>query len=166
MLRCYLGLGSNLQHPQQQLQDAVNAIASLPDSNWSASSSLYQSQAIGPAGQPDYLNLVVAIDTSLPALSLLDQLQSIELDQGRVRNQRWGARTLDIDILLYGQEIINHPRLLVPHAEMHWRDFVLKPLAELSPELILPNGQALQNLLQTCIHTHLSSIADPLQPAE
>lgn len=166
MIHCYLGLGSNLQQPQQQLQTAVDAIATLPDCSWTASSNLYQSQAVGPQGQPDYLNMVLALDTGLPALELLDRLQQIELDQGRLRKERWGARTLDIDILLYGNEIIKQPRLVVPHPEMHWRDFVLQPLAELSPNLRLPTGEALGNLLKTCINTHLTSIAAPLQPAE
>ncbi|MCL6417111.1 2-amino-4-hydroxy-6-hydroxymethyldihydropteridine diphosphokinase [Aestuariirhabdus sp. Z084] len=163
MIRCYLGLGSNLAEPLKQLQAAVAALSRLPDSQWQGASSLYQSAAVGPE-QPDYLNMVVALDTTLAPLPLLDALQAIEQQQGRERLERWGARTLDIDLLLYGEQSFNDSRLTVPHAEMHWRDFVLQPLQELTPGLILPSGQSVANLLRTCVDTRLTRVGAPLSP--
>ncbi|WP_426415868.1 2-amino-4-hydroxy-6-hydroxymethyldihydropteridine diphosphokinase [Aestuariirhabdus sp. LZHN29] len=165
MIHCYLGLGSNLATPRQQLQAAVDALAQLADCRWVGASSLYQSKAVGPE-QPDYLNMVVALDTRLAPLDLLDALQAIEQHQGRERNERWGPRTLDIDLLLYGEQQLNLPRLQVPHSEMHWRDFVLKPLYELAPALELPAVQPLTNLLHTCVNTQLTRVGDPLTPTD
>ncbi|RRJ82251.1 2-amino-4-hydroxy-6-hydroxymethyldihydropteridine diphosphokinase [Aestuariirhabdus litorea] len=165
MIRCYLGLGSNLAAPQQQLQAAVNALSRLPQSRWCGSSSQYGSRAVGPE-QPDYLNLVAALDTRLSPLVLLDALQTIEQEQGRERKERWGPRTLDIDLLLYGNQSIDLPRLKVPHPEMHWRDFVLVPLQELAPDSQLPTGESLAPLLATCVDTHLTRVGPPLTPTD
>lgn len=150
MKRCYIGLGSNLAEPRQQLMRAETALANLPHSRLIAVSAYYQSQAIGPGEQPDYLNAVAALDTTLTPLALLDQLQAIEQAQGRVRTVRWGARTLDLDLLLYGNQVLDLPRLQVPHPRLGERAFVLRPLADLAPDLLLPAGQTLQQLLQTC----------------
>lgn len=149
-IRCFIGLGSNLSDPAKQLHSAAKALARLPDSRLTALSSLYQSRPLGAIAQPDYINAVVMLDTRLPAMALLDALQAIEQQQGRVRLQHWGPRTLDLDLLLYGAEQIDLPRLHVPHPEMQHRNFVLLPLAELAPELILPNGVALHQALATC----------------
>ena len=151
MKRVYLGLGSNLAQPAEQLQAALDALAELPDSQLIAVSSLYASKPLGPADQPDYVNAVAALDTALEPLQLLDRLQQIELQQGRQRKaERWGPRTLDLDILLFGQELIDLPRLQVPHYHMQERPFVLYPLAEIAPELQLPDGRDLPTLLQNC----------------
>lgn len=151
MQRAYIGLGSNLQTPEQQLRDALQALSQLPQSTLHGVSSLYSSDPLGPPDQPRYVNAVAALDTSLSPLELLDALQKIELEQGRVRKaERWGPRTLDLDILLFGQQTIDVPRLQVPHYHMHARPFVLYPLHELAGNLQLPDGRPLQALLDAC----------------
>jgi 2-amino-4-hydroxy-6-hydroxymethyldihydropteridine diphosphokinase len=156
--RCYIGLGSNLTNPHQQLRAALAALTSLPHSTLLRSSSFYRSAPIGPGEQPDYVNAVAELDTQLSPLELLDQLQSIEVQQGRERSLRWGARTLDLDILLFGRELIDSARLTVPHPRMRERNFVLLPLAELEPELQLPTGENLQALLRNCPHNRLEKL--------
>lgn len=147
-IRCYIGLGANLQQPVQQLQDAVAALTQLADSQLVAVSSFYGSRPMGPQDQPDYVNAVAAIDTKLDADSLLSQLQQIEQQQGRQRKaERWGPRTLDLDILLYGDATIATPTLTVPHYGMKQREFVLYPLHEIAPDLTLPDGTVLTSLL-------------------
>ncbi|WP_103270655.1 2-amino-4-hydroxy-6-hydroxymethyldihydropteridine diphosphokinase, partial [Vibrio vulnificus] len=111
-------------------------------------SQLYSSSPMGPQDQPDYINAVAAIETELTPLELLDCTQAIELEQGRVRKEeRWGPRTLDLDIILYGDEVIDSERLTVPHYGMKEREFVLYPLAEIAPNLTLPDGTELSQLL-------------------
>jgi 2-amino-4-hydroxy-6-hydroxymethyldihydropteridine diphosphokinase len=148
-VRCYLGLGANLAQPQVQLQHAVAALQQLPHTRLLTVSSFYGSKPMGPQNQPDYVNAVAAIETSLTAEQLLDTLQQIEQQQGRLRkDERWGPRTLDLDILLYGNDVINTPRLTVPHYGMRVREFVLYPLYEIAPELSLPDGTVLSSLLE------------------
>ena len=150
MERVYSGMGSNLADPADQLRSAVQALAQLPDSRLIGVSAFYQSDSLLP-GQPRYTNAVAAIDSSLAPLDLLDALQAIELDQGRERQERWGPRTLDLDILLFGDRLIDEPRLKVPHYHMHARPFVLYPLAELAPaSLKLSDGRTLTQLLDDC----------------
>ena len=147
--RVYIGLGANLNQPVQQLQQAIKALQQLPDSELIAVSSLYGSKPMGPQDQPDYVNAVAALDTALEAEALLDALQQIEQLHGRQRKaERWGPRTLDLDILLYGDDIINSERLTVPHYGLKQREFVLYPLAEIAPNLRLPDGSVLSSLLQ------------------
>lgn len=151
MTRCYIALGSNLQQPLEQLRAAVITIGQLPQSRLVRVSSGYQSTAVGPGDQPDYLNAVLQLDTELPPLELLDVLQAIELQQGRVRELHWGARTLDLDILLYGDHLIDEPRLTIPHERMAQRNFVLYPLLEIGgPNLMLPDGRDLGTLVSAC----------------
>lgn len=148
MTRVYIALGSNLANPLHQVQSALNALAELPQTKLNATSSLYRTPPLGPQDQPDYLNAVVALDTDLSAESLLDHTQKIELEHGRVRkDERWGPRTLDLDILLFGDEIINTERLTVPHYDMKNRQFMLYPLAEIAPELHFPTGESLQSII-------------------
>ena len=146
---CYIGLGSNLQNPQQQLNAAKNAIEQIPNTNVIKCSSIYQSEAITLDGkiQPDYLNAVIKIETQLMSEILLDELQSIESQQGRVREKRWGERTIDLDILLFGDQQIKTERLTIPHCEMKNRNFVLYPLSQISPELKLLGNDKLADLL-------------------
>lgn len=132
----YIGLGSNLEDPTLQLEKAVIGLERLPRSRLLEVSGFYRSAAMGPANQPDYLNAAAALQTELSPLSLLDQLQAIEAAQGRVRGERWGARTLDLDLLLYGDQTFQHPRLQVPHPGLTLRPFVLIPLAELVGEAL------------------------------
>lgn len=152
MERVYIGLGSNLAEPQQQLRGALMALDALPDSRLVAVSSLYASDPLGPADQPRYNNAVAALDTSLSPLQMLDALQAIEQAQGRERkDERWGPRTLDLDILLFGERLLDEPRLTIPHYHLHARAFVLYPLAEIAPaELQLPDGRKLAALLAAC----------------
>lgn len=157
--RTYLGLGSNLADPVRQLRDALEALAALPGTTLAAVSSLYASDPLGPPDQPRYANAVAALDTTLAPLDLLDAVQAIELDQGRVRERRWGPRTLDIDVLLYADQLIDDPRLTVPHYHLHARAFVLYPLAEVAPaDLVLPDGRALADLLAACPYVGLERL--------
>ncbi|MFV0276313.1 MAG: 2-amino-4-hydroxy-6-hydroxymethyldihydropteridine diphosphokinase [Parahaliea sp.] len=151
MITSYLGLGSNLDGPEQQLQSAVRALSRLPLSRVAAVSPVYRSKALGPGTQPDYLNTVAALITELEPLALLEALQAIESAQGRVRTDRWGPRTLDIDILLYGDQRIDLPELQVPHPHMAQRNFVLVPLSDICDlRLKLPDGSVLAKLAQHC----------------
>lgn len=142
----YIALGSNLNTPVEQLNNALQAISTLPNTRLIAVSSFYQSKPLGPQDQPDYVNAVAQIDTELAPLALLDELQRIENEQGRVRLRRWGERTLDLDILLYGNEIIQNERLTVPHYDMQNREFVIVPLFEIAPDLVMPNQKSLAEL--------------------
>lgn len=147
----YIALGSNQGGPELQLRMAVYALSALPRTQLDKVSSVYQSAAVGPGSQPDYLNAVARLLTELPAIALLDALQDIEREQGRVRSVRWGPRTLDLDLLLYAAESITSPRLTVPHPRMQQRHFVLYPLCEISGEnLLLPDGTRLSSLLRQC----------------
>nr|WP_298137242.1 2-amino-4-hydroxy-6-hydroxymethyldihydropteridine diphosphokinase [uncultured Pseudomonas sp.] len=161
MERVYIGLGSNLAEPVQQLRSALAALAALPHTQLLACSSLYASDPLGPADQPRYVNAVAMLDSDLQPHALLDALQTIELEQGRTRKaERWGPRTLDLDILLFGQRILDDARLQVPHYHMHARPFVLYPLAELAPGLRLPDGRALDELLAACPFVGLERLGE------
>jgi len=162
--RAYIGLGSNLQNPFEQLEKALIALSELPQTELVCVSSFYRSVPVGPPDQPDYLNAVAALDTGLSPLELLDALQAIEQAQGRVRGERWGARTLDLDILLFGRQIINSTRLFVPHPCMSQRAFVLYPLAEIAPNSALPNGQSLTDWLAACPFTGLERLIHSPRP--
>lgn len=149
MIRVYIALGSNLAKPVDQVNCALEALAHLPRTRLVQTSSFYRSKPLGPQNQPDYLNAVVALDTQLPADELLDCTQAIEQNQGRVRKaERWGPRTLDLDMLLYGNSVIASDRLIVHHYDMKNREFMLYPLAEIAPALVFPDGESLQQLLQ------------------
>lgn len=161
---CYLGLGANLHQPLQQLHQAIDALAALEHCQLLKVSSMYGSKPMGPQDQPDYVNAVAALLTTLSAEQLLDQLQKIELEQGRQRkDERWGPRTLDLDILLFGTQIIQTERLTVPHYGMKVREFVLYPLFELAPELNLPDGTALSQLITIVPLNGLVELARPPQ---
>ncbi|MBV0934211.1 2-amino-4-hydroxy-6-hydroxymethyldihydropteridine diphosphokinase [Marinobacterium weihaiense] len=150
MTRVYIGLGSNLEDPRQQVSDALLELDDIPASRVVARSSLYRSDPVGPPGQPDYVNAVAALETELAPETLLDALQAIEQAHQRVRKIHWGPRTLDLDILLYGDHIIDSERLIIPHAWMLERNFVLWPLAEIAPDLHLPDGSELRRHLVHC----------------
>lgn len=145
----YIGLGSNLSKPIEQVKNAIKTIKNIAQSKVIAVSSLYLSKPMGPQDQDDYINAVLALETTLSAIELLDALQLIENKFGRIRKEnRWGARILDLDILLFGDEIINSTRLTIPHYGMTEREFVLIPLAEITTSLRLPNGQNITLLSQ------------------
>ncbi|EBX9480805.1 2-amino-4-hydroxy-6-hydroxymethyldihydropteridine diphosphokinase [Salmonella enterica subsp. enterica serovar Abony] len=149
MTIAYIALGSNLASPLEQVNAALKAIADIPDSRIVAVSSFYRTPPLGPQDQPDYLNAAVALETTLAPEELLNHTQRIELQQGRVRKaERWGPRTLDLDIMLFGDEVINTDRLTVPHYDMKNRGFMLWPLFEIAPELTFPDdGVALTQLV-------------------
>ncbi|MFY1027409.1 2-amino-4-hydroxy-6-hydroxymethyldihydropteridine diphosphokinase [Actinobacillus seminis] len=147
MKTVYIALGSNLNQPKTQLDTALKALDRLPNSQLMAISSFYQSKPLGPQNQPDYVNAVVCLRTELEPLVLLDALQQIEKEQGRVRRRRWGERTLDLDILLYEDLQLHNERLTVPHYDMKNREFVIVPLYEIAPDLCLPNGEMITALV-------------------
>lgn len=151
-LTAYLGLGSNLGDRLDFLLQARQRLAALPGVEVLASSRLYQSAAMGgPAGQSDYLNAVVAIRTDLTPESLLNSCLEIEQQLGRVRQERWGARTLDIDLLLIDNQQRRSAGLTLPHPRLHERPFVLCPLQELAPDLVHPVlGVTVTRLVQEC----------------
>jgi len=147
----YIGIGSNLNNPKAQVRSALKALRQLSSNQNITYSSLYRSKPLAGMKQPDYINAVARLETTLDAHQLLDRLQSIETQQGRVRTeQRWTARTLDLDILLYGDAVIHDSRLQIPHAGLKERNFVIYPLAELDPELKLPDNSNLSMLVAQC----------------
>ena len=163
MITLYIGLGSNLSDPEQQIRNAVKQLTNIPNTALVQTSSLYSSRPMGPQDQPNYMNAVAELLSTLSALELLEQLQSIESQFGRVRQgNRWGARVLDLDILLYGDQRINSQRLTIPHYGMKEREFVLVPLAEITKNLILPCGENVTELVEQIpmndlkIHSELS----------
>ncbi len=146
----YIGLGSNLGDSKVILTEAVHKLASLGDVKISK---LYQSPPMGPQDQPNYLNAVVQLSTDLAPLALLDELQRFEQESGRVRLRHWGERTLDLDLLIYAEEKIQHERLTVPHVGVMERDFVLIPLLDLDPNLHI-DGIAFETAA-CCTTTHV-----------
>lgn len=151
MPAAWIALGSNLGEPAVQLRAAVNAIGLLAQTHVTARSGVFASSAVGPGQQPNYLNAVICVATELGPLDLLDALQAIEQAQGRERSVRWGPRTLDLDILLYGEQQIRSTRLQVPHPAMAQRHFVLYPLADIYPgDQPLPGLGSLADLLAQC----------------
>jgi len=133
-VRAAIALGSNLQDPEAQVRRAFDEIAGLPDTELLARSSLYRTQPVGFADQPMFVNACALVETSLAPRALLDRLLEIEQRHGRVREMRNGPRTLDLDIVVYGERAVEEPGLTVPHPRAHERAFVLQPLAEIWPE--------------------------------
>jgi 2-amino-4-hydroxy-6-hydroxymethyldihydropteridine diphosphokinase len=144
----YLGLGSNLDDPQSQLESAVQAISLLPRTRVLRQSPMYVSQPWGKLDQPDFLNMVVEIRTALAPETLLRRCKQIEAEHGRLEGERWGPRQLDIDILILGDSAIHTPALEVPHPRMWERAFVLRPLADLRPDLQSPDGTPVSEILR------------------
>lgn len=148
-IRVYIALGSNLSSPLLQINSALKSLSRLPNTKLIKYSRFYRSKPLGQQEHPDYLNAVAALDTSLPAEKLLDHTQAIEHEQGRIRdNQRWAPREIDLDIILYADQIINTNRLIIPHYGLLDREFMLYPLLDIAPRLILPNGELLSKKLE------------------
>ena len=145
-LRAHVALGANLDDPAATLRAAFDALAALPGTRLVARSALYRSAPVGVSGQPDYLNAVAALDTQLSAPALLAALLAIETARGRTRDYH-APRTLDLDLLLYADEVIDQPGLAVPHPRMHERAFVLVPLAEIAPAAVIPGRGPVAALL-------------------
>ncbi len=143
----YIGLGANLNAPLETIKKAIVALSQLPNSKLVAQSKIYASKPMGPVDQPDYVNAVVLLETSLSPHELFEQTCQIEQDHGRVRNgEHWGPRTLDLDLLLFGEQTLNDELLTVPHYGIKDREFVVMPLLDINPDLTLPCGTNLQNV--------------------
>ncbi|MFT5084671.1 MAG: 2-amino-4-hydroxy-6-hydroxymethyldihydropteridine diphosphokinase [Lentisphaeria bacterium] len=149
----YIGMGSNLDNPLNRIVRAYQTIAAHEQLSLKACSHWYTSEALGPSGQPDYVNGAVLVQTKLNPELVLDLLQAIEAEHGRQRSVRWGARTLDLDILLYGSKHVLTERLTIPHCQLRVRNFVLQPLMDIDKHLLLPDGTAIATLL-TKVGTH------------
>ena len=160
----YIGLGSNLDNPIEQLSQARSALDGLAGSHVMADSGMYESPAMtlpdDDEVQPDYLNAVVKLSTDLAPFTLLDALQAIETRQGRQRHKRWGARTLDLDILMYDDVQMNHERLIIPHPGMAERDFVLYPLQAIDKNINIPGLGALAVVIQHVAEHQLRFVGD------
>lgn len=154
----YIGLGSNLDDPMQQVQTAFDELAILPAIRMVAKSGLYRSPPVGPADQPDYINAVACIQTTLSAEPLLDALQGLEQAHHRRRIRHWGPRTLDLDLLLLGDQVIQSERLVVPHPQLTKRRFVLQPLMEIAPDLVIVGLGPVSVLLAQCPQMDLISV--------
>lgn len=146
----YVALGSNLEQPAQQVTAALAALATLPHCHAVCASSLYATTPVGYADQPDFINAVARLDTTLDAFALLDALQALETRFGRVRSFRNAPRVLDLDLLLYGEHCQDYPTLTLPHPRMHQRAFVLAPLAELAATLQIPGRGRVVDCLADC----------------
>lgn len=161
----YIGLGSNLDNPEQQIRNAIIELTELTGIQVQCCSSLYRSAPMGPQDQPDYVNAVACVETDLLPEALLDQLQALEQAHKRIRTLPWGPRTLDLDLLLYGDEIIDNERLQVPHPGLPERNFVLYPLAEITGDTIIPWAGSLQGLLEHCPQSGIVAFGDPVKIA-
>jgi 2-amino-4-hydroxy-6-hydroxymethyldihydropteridine diphosphokinase len=159
MTHCYLGLGSNLNSPKRQLHLALNALKTLPKTYILKISPFYQTAPLGVVGQPMYCNAVVLLETCLTPEQILSYVQAIETHQKRVRKKRWGSRTLDIDVLLYGTHCSTIPSLIIPHPRLHERAFMLIPLLDIWPDATLPDGTSLKTCLQNLNTQQLRDVA-------
>ncbi|QSX33080.1 2-amino-4-hydroxy-6-hydroxymethyldihydropteridine diphosphokinase [Shewanella avicenniae] len=162
MPQVFVALGANLDQPVKQLDAASQALATLAEPDSYRISSYVQSKPMADMDQPDYINAVATFTTALEPLALLDAFQAIEISQGRERHERWGARTLDLDLLLYDELQLQHPRLTIPHYDMQQRAFVLLPLYELQPDLILPDGTQLAALITEAMRQSLHPLQTPV----
>jgi 2-amino-4-hydroxy-6-hydroxymethyldihydropteridine diphosphokinase len=138
----YVGLGANLGDREATIRAAVAALPGVV-----AVSSLRETDPVGKTDQPEFLNGVAALETALSPRELLDVLLAVERSLGRERRERWGPRTIDLDLLLYGNAVIDEPGLTVPHPRLHERRFTLEPLVELDPELVVPGRGRVSDLL-------------------
>jgi 2-amino-4-hydroxy-6-hydroxymethyldihydropteridine diphosphokinase len=150
MTIAYVGLGSNIGEPSRQLQTALREMRALPKTRVTKASGFYRSAPLGYLDQPEFLNAVAQLDTELAPGVLLENLQEIEKSHGRERPFAGAPRTLDLDLLLYGDETIASPRITVPHPRMHERAFVLKPLLELDSAISVPGKGLANTLLSAC----------------
>lgn len=144
----YVGLGSNIEQPYLQIQTAIMSLHALPGISVLNDSGYFKSKPMGPKDQPDYVNAVVAIETTMTADELLQQCQQIEQQQGRIRSRRWGERSIDLDILLYADQQIQTDDLTVPHPGICLRDFVFLPLLKLDPEIKVPGRGLLKTVIE------------------
>jgi len=156
--KAFIGLGANLGDPEAQVRRAFAALTELPGTRLLAASSLYRSAPVGYTVQPDFVNAVAQIETRLGAEALLRELLATEARFGRVREFPNAPRTLDLDLLLYGDRVIAEPGLVVPHPRMHERAFVLAPLAEIAPDTVIPGKGRAGALLAACVDQKMEKI--------
>jgi len=158
----YIGIGSNLDDPRSQVEQAIQELDSLSQTHCVLHSSLYQSEPLtldtSPQDQPDYINAVAKLETTLEPQALLAELHQLEARHGRVRGERWGSRTLDLDILLYDDRLIDTSELTVPHPGLYDRNFVLYPLAEIAPDLVISGAGDIGGLITRCERGSLKKI--------
>jgi 2-amino-4-hydroxy-6-hydroxymethyldihydropteridine diphosphokinase len=154
----YVGLGSNLDDPVAQIERALLALDAIPDTELVCKSSLYRSAPFGPVEQPEFVNAVALVMTSLPAAALLGHLQAIERSQGRKTSVRWGPRVLDLDLLVFGDRSIDAPNLKVPHPGIGQRNFVLLPLREIAAELVIPCLGRVADIAVNELEPHISRV--------
>jgi 2-amino-4-hydroxy-6-hydroxymethyldihydropteridine diphosphokinase len=150
-ITAYLGLGSNLGDRVAYLQMAVEGLAAHPRVRLVALSPVYETEPVGGPPQPDYLNAVVAVDTDLDARALLELAKALEASAERTPGERWAPRTLDIDVLMVGEERVEEPDLVVPHPRIHQRAFVLAPLADVAPDLVVAPSAGWQGIRRTLL---------------
>lgn len=161
-VRAYVGLGANLDDPAAHLHRALSDLDGIRLTRVALRSRLYRNPPMGPAAQPDYVNAVAALDTGLAPQALLEALQEIERAHGRVRGaERWGPRTLDLDLLLYGDLRRDDARLTLPHPGLHRRAFVLYPLREIAPELVVPGRGPVEALAARHSGARLEPLTEP-----
>ena len=157
MTRCFIGLGANLGNSHEALRQAADDLEQLPRTHAWGRSPIYRSAPVGPGDQADYLNAVVALETALEPLEMLDKLQPLEQKAGRERSVRWGPRTLDLDMLMHGDSVLHSERLTLPHARLFERNFVLRPLADIVTEdWRFPDGSNIVQRLAACPHNDLT----------
>ncbi|MDO8930787.1 MAG: 2-amino-4-hydroxy-6-hydroxymethyldihydropteridine diphosphokinase [Rhodocyclaceae bacterium] len=158
MTLAYIALGANLGNPIITVKSAIADLDCIADSRRVATSSLYHTAPVGLKNQPDFINAVVALETGLAPQALLEQLFAIEFQFGRQRSVRNAPRTLDLDLLLYGDAVLDTPTLTLPHPRMHERAFVLAPLAEIAPRGVIPGRGVVADLLATCADQTIAKI--------
>lgn len=158
MIRAYVGLGANLGEPRRQLTEAIIAMSGLPETRLAGHSSFYRTAPVGNENQPEFLNAVAALDTQLAPGVLLEGLQGIERRHHRERSFPNAPRTLDLDLLLFGEERIARPGLTVPHPRMHERAFVLQPLLELDPDISIPGKGKAGAFLPACASQKIEKV--------
>jgi 2-amino-4-hydroxy-6-hydroxymethyldihydropteridine diphosphokinase len=159
-VHAFIGLGANLGEPEPQIRGAIAALGRLPRTRFLAASSLYRSAPVGVGPQPDFINAVAKVETALTARELLEELLTAEARFGRERPSPGAPRTLDLDLLLYGDRVIAEPGLVVPHPRMHERAFVLMPLAEIAPEVSIPRKGSVKTLLAACRGQKIQKIGE------
>ena len=159
MSTAYIALGANLDDPVAQVKAGFAALAALPDTTLTAQSSLYRTTPVGYAHQPDFINAVAAVETSLAPRELLDAILAVETQHGRVREFVNAPRTLDLDILLYDADEVRETGLTIPHPRMHERAFVLAPLAEIAPHCVIPGRGVVRELLQAVDRSGVTRLA-------
>jgi 2-amino-4-hydroxy-6-hydroxymethyldihydropteridine diphosphokinase len=158
-VRAYVALGSNLDDPVAQVRAGAQALGKLPGTHLVRCSALYRTAPIGVTDQPDFINAACALDTTLPPTVLMQALLDIELAHGRQRDIPGGPRTLDLDLLLYGDQVCHEPGLTLPHPRLHERAFVLYPLSEIAPGLSIPGRGQVQTLRAGCAGQAIERLA-------